>query len=76
MNAPSSLGQFTPELTAQALSLPLISSSRFSELTGVSEGVLRGWMAKGYIPTYSVGKYTLVNLAVLNQMALKKDFSL
>lgn len=72
MNAPTKPGQLNPEISSQALALPLISAARFSELTGVPEGVLRGWISKGYIPTYSVGKYTLVNLAVLNNMALQK----
>lgn len=76
MNAPTVPGQFTPELSAQALALPLISPDRFAELTGVSSGVIRGWMSRGYIPTYSIGKYTLINLALLNHMAMQKALSL
>jgi len=72
MNAPTAIGQFTPELSAQALALPLISPDRFAELTGVSAGVLRGWMSRGYVPTYSIGKYTLINLALLNHLAMQK----
>jgi len=72
MNAPTAIGQFTPELSAQALALPLISPDRFAELTGVSSGVLRGWMSRGYVPTYSIGKYTLINLALLNRLAMQK----
>ncbi|MBI5439489.1 MAG: hypothetical protein HY936_11205 [Nitrosomonadales bacterium] len=26
-------------------------------MIGIEEGVVQGWIAKGYIPTYSVGKY-------------------
>ncbi len=63
MNAPTKQGQFTPELTAQALALPLISPERFAQLVGVEHGVIRGWMQRGYVPTYSIGKYTLINLA-------------
>jgi hypothetical protein len=62
-------------LTEQAtspLNLPVISRLRFAEMIGVSEGVVQGWIAKGYIPTYTVGKYTLVNLALLNRMALDR----
>ena len=55
MNAPTVLGQFSPELSAQALALPLISPERFAELTGVPPGVLRGWMSRGYVPTYPIG---------------------
>lgn len=72
MNVPSVPGQLNQELSAHALSLPLISRERFAELSGVPDGVLKGWIGKGYIPVYHVGKYCLVNLALLNQMALQK----
>ncbi len=76
MNAPTPIGQFTPELSAHALALPLISLDRFAELTGVAPGVIRGWISRGYLPTYSIGKYTLINLALLNHMAMQKAPSL
>lgn len=71
MNAPDKSGQFLPEQVTN-MTLPLISRSRFAEMIGIPEGVVEGWMAKGYIPTYSIGKYTLINLALLNRMALDK----
>ena len=71
MNAPEKLGQFIPEQVT-TVTLPVISCSRFAEMIGIEEGVVRGWIGKGYIPTYSVGKYTLINLALLNRMALDK----
>lgn len=76
MNAPNTIGQFTPELSAQALALPLIAPDRFAELTGIAPGVIRGWISRGYVPTYSIGKYTLINLALLNHMAMQKAPSL
>ncbi len=76
MNAPSVPGQFSSELASHALALPLISSERFAELTGISHGVIRGWMSRGYVPTYSIGKYTLINLALLNHMAMQRAPSL
>ncbi len=72
MNAPSEASQFN----AAAMALPLISPKRFAELSGIEEGVLRGWISKGYVPTYSIGKYTLINVALLNKMALDKAFHL
>lgn len=75
MNAPSEPGQFTPE-QAITLTLPVMSCSRFSEMIGFPEGVVRGWIGKGYLPTYTIGKYTLINLALLNRMALEKAPSL
>lgn len=71
MNAPAAVGQFLPEQVT-TLTLPVISRSRFAEMTGFPEGVVQGWIAKGYIPTMSIGKYTLINLALLNRMALDK----
>jgi hypothetical protein len=76
MNAPASSGQFTPEPTFLAPALPLISPERFADLSGIPPGVIRGWMARGYVPTYSIGKYTLINLALLNHMALQRAPSL
>jgi len=71
MNAPINQGQFNPE-PLTTLTLPVITRLRFAEMIGVPEGVVQGWIAKGYIPTYSVGKYTLINLALLNRLALDK----
>ena len=71
MNSPNESGQFIAE-QATSLIVPVISCSRFAEMIGIEEGVVRGWIGKGYIPTYSIGKYTLINLALLNRMALDK----
>lgn len=72
MNAPMEAGQLIVEQLASAVSVPVVSRARFSELTGVPEGVVQGWIAKGYLPTYSIGKYTLINLSLLNNLALQK----
>lgn len=72
MNVPMEAGQLIVEQLASAVSVPVVSRARFSELTGVPEGVVQGWIAKGYLPTYSIGKYTLINLALLNNLALQK----
>lgn len=72
MNAPMEAGQLIAEQLASAVSVPVVSRARFSELTGVPEGVIQGWIAKGYLPTYSIGKYTLINLSLLNNLALQK----
>lgn len=49
---------------------------RFAELVGVSVDVVNGWINRGYLPTYEVGKYRLINLALLNKLALDKEFRL
>lgn len=74
MNAPDKAGQLIAQQLESAVSVPIVSRARFAELTGVPEGVIQGWISKGYIPTYSIGRYTLINLALLNRLALDKAF--
>lgn len=73
MNSPNESGQFTPEQVITP-TMPVMSRSRFAEMIGVSEGVVAGWIARGYVPTYTIGKYTLINIALLNRMVLDKSF--
>lgn len=51
--------------------VPLMAVDRFAELMGVSSDVVRGWIDKGYLPTQKVGRYRLVNIAVLTREALQ-----
>ena len=51
--------------------VPLMAADRFAELVGVSSEVVRGWIDKGYLPTQKVGRYRLVNIAVLTREALQ-----
>ena len=48
-----------------------MAADRFAELVGVSSEVVRGWIDKGYLPTQKVGRYRLVNIAVLTREALQ-----
>lgn len=56
MEGPDGVGQV---LTVH---VPVMTPERFCELTGVSEGVLQGWMNRGYVPVVIVGRRRLVNL--------------
>ena len=38
-----------------------ISLKKFAERVGVSEGVVRGWVNRGYVPTIKIGKYVLID---------------
>jgi hypothetical protein len=76
MNEQTKQGQLNHGQTSQALALPLISRERFAELSGIPDGVVQGWIARGYLPVYEIGKYRLVNLALLNNMAIQKAPSL
>lgn len=50
--------------------VPVMAAERFAELVGVSPDVVRGWMDKGYIPTTKIGRWRLVNIALLTQESL------
>ena len=60
---------------AQAITLPVLSRTRFAELIGVDEGVVLGWVNKGYLSTVRLGKYSLINLEALRQSCADKVLS-
>ena len=51
---------------------PMCTKERFAELTGLEVGVVRGMLEKGHLPTVKVGKYRLINLALLSGELLKE----
>ena len=59
----------------QAINLPVLSRARFAELIGVDEGVVLGWVNKGYLSTVKLGKYSLINLEALRQSCADKVLS-
>ncbi|OAM51519.1 hypothetical protein A7981_08495 [Methylovorus sp. MM2] len=61
---------------SQMPSLPVISRQKFAEMIGMSEGIIEGWMNRGYLPTLLIGKHRLINLALLNKLALEQEFFL
>lgn len=69
--------EFTPpRKVAQLPPVPLMHRETFAEAVGVTLDVVNGWINRGYIPTFEVGKYRLVNLALLTKLALDKEFRL
>lgn len=48
MNAQNKPDQLLIEQVTSALNLPVISRMRFAEMIGVSDGVVQGWITKGY----------------------------
>jgi hypothetical protein len=56
--------------------LPIINWRLFAELTGFEEGVVQGWMGKGYIPTIPIGKHSCINLELLRKICLEREFKL
>ncbi|MDS4071396.1 MAG: hypothetical protein RKO24_17425 [Candidatus Competibacter sp.] len=51
--------------------VPVMAMDRFAELVGVSADVVRGWVERGYLPTTKIGRYRLVNIALLTREALQ-----
>lgn len=62
--------------TSQMPSVPVMSRKKFAELVGVTEDTVTGWINRGNLPVVEIGKYRLVNLALLNKHALDQEFSL
>ncbi len=50
------------------LDVPMLPRKRFSQLSGISEGVLRGWISNGYIPSFLIGKTRFISLLQLIEM--------
>lgn len=58
---------------SQSVSVPVMTPERFCELTGVSEGVLTGWMNRGYVPVLIIGRRRMVNLVKLTAICSGED---
>lgn len=57
---------------------PLVTRERFAEMVfGSTEfvGVVIGWCNKGLVPCVSVGKYSLINVALLQNRCLAQEFA-
>lgn len=54
---------------------PLCSRERFADMCGLPIGVIIGWCNKGLVPTVSVGKYSLINVELLRQQCLAREFT-
>lgn len=44
---------------------PVVTREKFAALSGLSEGVIQGMIEKGHLPSIKIGRYRLVNLALL-----------
>jgi hypothetical protein len=56
-------------------SSPLVTRERFAEMVGLPLGVITGWCNKGLVPCVSVGKYSLINVALLGSRCVAKEFN-
>ena len=53
---------------------PLVTRERFADMVGLPIGVVTGWCNKGLVPCVAVGKYSLINVALLQNRCLKREF--
>ncbi|MEZ0233098.1 MAG: hypothetical protein ACAH12_09685 [Methylophilaceae bacterium] len=61
---------------SQLPSVPVMSRKKFADLVGVTEDTVTGWINRGYLPVVDIGKYRLINLALVNKIALEQEFKL
>lgn len=62
------------QLSSTQPHLPLMTREKFAQLLGVPSGVVIGWCDRGYLPMLKIGKYSLVNLALLQKQCLDREF--
>ena len=53
--------------------VPLMTLERFSELSGLTVDTLYGHVRRGYLPTVKMGRYRLINLALLQTQCLQAE---
>ncbi|TFH87145.1 DNA-binding protein [Billgrantia azerbaijanica] len=46
---------------------------RFATLTGLDESVVYGHVRRGYLPAVKMGKYRLINVALLQTQCLQQE---
>ncbi|OSM07027.1 hypothetical protein MAIT1_00064 [Magnetofaba australis IT-1] len=49
---------------------PVMTQERFCELSGVSRGVVEGWIKRGYLPAVTIGRRVMVNMVRLTRNCL------
>jgi hypothetical protein len=55
------------------IATPVMTQERFAQLSGLTEGQVRGQIEKGHLPSLKIGRVRLVNVAALSQDALDKE---
>lgn len=60
-------------LLPTSVATPLLTRERFAALVGVSQDTVNKWIDRGYIPVVSVGRWSLVNVALLSARCLERE---
>lgn len=61
-------------LPGTVVASPLVTRERFAEMVGLPLGVITGWCNKGLVPCVSIGKYSLINVALLGNRCIAREF--
>ena len=70
-----SAGKTASSVAPTGVASPLVTRERFAEMVGLPLGVVIGWCNKGLVPCVSVGKYSLINVALLQHKCLEREFA-
>ncbi|GEK74658.1 MULTISPECIES: MerR family transcriptional regulator [Halomonas] len=62
--------QQAPQVPAH---VPLMTIERFAELSGLEQGVVYGQIRNGHLPAVKVGRYRMVNVALLQAQCLTQE---
>lgn len=54
--------------------VPVLTREKFAEATGLPLGVVSGMVNKGILPTVKLGKWAPINVELLRQRCLAKEF--
>ena len=64
-------------LSAEAPStVGLMTLEKFADAVGLPHGVVLGFLNKGYLPTVTLGRRRLINIAALQRECARRDFAL
>ena len=53
------------EINKETSSCCFVNIKKFALMTGLTEGIVRGWCNRGYVPTKKIGKHLLINVTEL-----------
>jgi len=46
-----------------AITIPEMTMEQYAQMVGVTVGTVEKWVSRGYLPSFKLGKYRMVNVA-------------
>ena len=56
-----------------ALTVPEMTKEQYARHVGVSLETVEGWIKRGYLPAFKLGKYKMINVAKRTQECIDKE---